>query len=401
MKQVDGSHGFDFWMGSWKIHNRRLRERLKGSTTWDEFEASSVARPILGGLGNQDVYRTAFAGGFTGMSFRFFDRASGRWSIYWADSRRGVLDPPVVGSFSGDVGVFEGVDTFEGRPIRVRFTWSRVTSPTPRWEQAFSEDGGSTWETNWVMDMTRESAVGSREYPVIELRRYAIKAGARERFARCFEGYFPEAFQQLGAIVFGQFMERRNDSWFTWLRGFPSLDARAEMNGEMYDGPLWKEHAARMNELLVDSDNVLLLRPLAAGRGLPVLPAVDLGIDAAGAAGMGVLQIFPVKPGNTEAFAQQAAGELAAYQEAGVREAAVLVTLDVANNFPRHPVRSDGPHLVWVGLAKDDAAAERLLPLTERAAQSLIAQGLLRDAPELVLLDPTPRSRLRWQREWN
>ena len=66
-----------------------------------------------------------------------------------------LLDPPVLGSFSGDTGVFEGADTFEGRPILVRFTWAGVTTPTPRWEQAFSEDGGETWETNWIMEFAR------------------------------------------------------------------------------------------------------------------------------------------------------------------------------------------------------------------------------------------------------
>jgi hypothetical protein len=386
------SRNFDFLIGSWKVHNRRLRERLKGSTTWDEFEASSVARPLLGGVGNEDVFRTDFAGGLTGMSFRFFDRAKRQWSIYWADSPRGTLEPPVVGGFSGDVGVFEGSDTFEGRPIRVRFTWSRVTAPTPRWEQAFSEDGGKTWETNWVMDFERDDFT-SREFPVVELARYVMKPGERDRFARCFDGYFPEAFQQLGVVIFGQFLERKNDSQFVYLRGYPSLDARAEMKGEFYNGVLWKEHAARMNDCLVDSDNVLLLRPLAPGRGLPVLPAVDLGEDAGGTAGIVLLHIFAVKDGAVESLARQAEETFAAYRAAGAREAAVLVTLDAPNNFPRHPVRTDGPYLVWVGLVEDGAVLDRLTPLAERAGPSLSAH--LRGAPELVLLDPTPRSRLR------
>jgi hypothetical protein len=156
VRAASSATDFDFWMGRWKVRNRRLRERLVGSTEWEEFEATSAARRTPDGLGNEDVFRTEHAGGFTGMSFRFFDPVSRLWSIYWADSRRpGLLDPPVLGGFDGDRGAFEGEDTWEGRPIRVRFLWSGVTSPTPRWEQAFSDDGGLTWETNWVMEFTR------------------------------------------------------------------------------------------------------------------------------------------------------------------------------------------------------------------------------------------------------
>ena len=147
---------FDFWMGSWTARNRRLRERLAGSDEWEEFDSTSNAWPVLAGTGNEDDFHTDYQGGFTGMSLRFFDPETKQWSIYWADSRRpGLLDPPVLGSFEDGVGIFEGDDTFAGRPIRVRFTWSRVDTPTPRWEQAFSEDGGKTWETNWIADFTR------------------------------------------------------------------------------------------------------------------------------------------------------------------------------------------------------------------------------------------------------
>jgi hypothetical protein len=147
---------FDFWMGSWNVRNRWLRKRLAGSDEWEEFPSRVVARPLLDGLGNEDEFRTDHGGGFIGMSFRFFDPEKKRWSIYWADSRRsGVLDPPVFGGFDGDVGVFEGADTFDGKPILMRFTWSGVTTPTPRWEQAFSDDDGASWETNWIMEFTR------------------------------------------------------------------------------------------------------------------------------------------------------------------------------------------------------------------------------------------------------
>ena len=150
---------FDFFMGRWTVQNRRLTERLAGSDEWEEFESTSVAHPILGGLGNEDEFRTRHAGGFIGMSFRFFDPVKRRWSIYWADSRRpGELDPPVFGTFSGDIGVFEGEDEFEGRPIRVRFIWSGTRTRTPRWEQAFSADDGETWETNWIMNFSPAAA---------------------------------------------------------------------------------------------------------------------------------------------------------------------------------------------------------------------------------------------------
>ena len=146
---------FDFLFGSWRVHNRRLRQRLAGSDEWEEFEATSVARPLIGGLGNEDEFRTDHAGGFVAMSFRLFDPPLGRWAIYWADSRRpGILDAPVLGRFRDGVGTFEGEDTFDGRPIACRFLWTGVRTPTPHWEQAFSDDDGRTWETNWEMRFT-------------------------------------------------------------------------------------------------------------------------------------------------------------------------------------------------------------------------------------------------------
>jgi hypothetical protein len=155
VQEAATARDFDFLMGSWKVHNRSLRKRLVGSDEWDEFEATSVARPLLDGLGNEDEFRTDFCGGFVGMSFRFFDPRTELWSIYWADSRRsGELDPPLFGSFAGDRGVFLGEDTYDGKQILVRFIWSDLWTKKPRWEQAFSEDDGDTWETNWVMEFT-------------------------------------------------------------------------------------------------------------------------------------------------------------------------------------------------------------------------------------------------------
>jgi hypothetical protein len=236
-----------------------------------------------------------------------------------------------------------------------------------------------------------------KDFQVIEFRRYRVKEGERERFAQYFESYFPEAFEQMGAIVFGQFFERQNAIGFTWMRGFKNTDARAIVNAGFYYGPLWREHAFTMNSLMVDATNVLLLRPLRSESSIIVLPAVDPVAEAKGAQGVVVAQIFAVKANRVDAFAQQAEATFATYRAAGVREAGVLVTLDVPNNFPQLPVRTDGPYLVWLGIIKDTRTLEAgFKRLAEHSLQTFSSTGLLRGAPELVLLDPTRRSRLRW-----
>ena len=150
-------HDFDFYMGSWRIHHRRLRERLAGSDEWDEFEGTSRAWPILDGAGNiDDNVLELPTGTYGAISLRTFDPATDQWSIWWLDGRNpGRLDPPVVGSFKDGIGTFLSADTFNGRRILVRFLWSDITDTTCRWEQAFSTDGGTTWEVNWVMESTR------------------------------------------------------------------------------------------------------------------------------------------------------------------------------------------------------------------------------------------------------
>jgi hypothetical protein len=236
-----------------------------------------------------------------------------------------------------------------------------------------------------------------QDFQVVELRRYTMVEGGREPFARYFESYFPEAFQQLGALMLGNFFERRNPLVFSWLRGFKDLDARGAICGAFYHGPVWKEHRQKINDLVVDSENVLLLRPLSPARGVLVLPAVDPVREEPAARGVAVAQIYPLRAESVDAFVQQAEPHFAAYRAAGAREAGVLVTLDAVNNFPQHPIRSDGPFLVWLGLLENEGSLENdFCPLAERAAQSLAAGALLRGEPELVILDPAPRSRLRW-----
>jgi hypothetical protein len=150
----DGRHDFNFITGRWLVSNRRLKKRLEGCTEWESFEAVQDGALLLGGLGNMNDLVTEDKGTI-GMALRFFNPQDRLWSIYWVSQSDGLLQPPVVGSFAGGVGRFEGNDTHEGRPVRVRFMWTDITPGSARWEQAFSVDGGRHWETNWVMNLTR------------------------------------------------------------------------------------------------------------------------------------------------------------------------------------------------------------------------------------------------------
>lgn len=148
---------FDFLIGSWRVHHQKLKARLAGCTEWLDSEGSCVARHVMGGQANVDDNVIESPGGaYRACSFRAFDTRSARWSIWWFDSRSPTqLDPPLVGRFEDGVGTFYSDDTSEGKPIRVRFIWSETKTARPRWEQAFSLDGGATWETNWRMQFTR------------------------------------------------------------------------------------------------------------------------------------------------------------------------------------------------------------------------------------------------------
>ncbi|WP_424529333.1 hypothetical protein ACOZ38_07220 [Sphaerisporangium viridialbum] len=145
---------FDFFVGTWNVANRRLKERLKGCTEWDEFPGVSTSKSIFGGTGNMDEIDFPTMG-FSGLTLRLYDPEREEWSLYWTSSRSSVIEPPVIGRFDGGVGEFYADDTHEGIPIRVRYLWSGITATTCRWEQAFSTDGGRTWETNWIMESTR------------------------------------------------------------------------------------------------------------------------------------------------------------------------------------------------------------------------------------------------------
>ena len=157
-----GAHRGDWqWLvGNWDVWHRRLKERLAGSDDWIEFTGRSACWLTMGGLGTIDDNVLDLPGGtYRGAGVRAFDPATGKWSIWWIDGRNPTrIDPPVVGGFEGDEGVFTGTDSFDGQPIDVRFRWHETRGKRPHWDQAFSTDGGKSWEINWRNYFTRTGA---------------------------------------------------------------------------------------------------------------------------------------------------------------------------------------------------------------------------------------------------
>lgn len=156
MQDPDGLNGFDFLHGLWKVRHRKLRARLADDTAWDEFDGDCECRPMRLGRGNfEDHMIGQPAGAYTASATRYFNERSRQWAIYWIDSRFNSVEPPVLGGFRDGVGTFLADDSLNGKPIKVRFIWSDTASSAPHWEQAFSPDGGASWETNWTMRFTR------------------------------------------------------------------------------------------------------------------------------------------------------------------------------------------------------------------------------------------------------
>jgi len=158
MTDTSSARDFDFLVGRWRVLHRRLRARLAGDDTWLAFEGSCTMQPLLDGLGNVDDNVIGLPdGAYRAASLRSFDPVTRRWAIWWLDGRDPHrIDVPMVGSFADGVGTFHADESFNGKPIRVRFLWTDTRTPSPQWEQAFSPDAGATWETNWKMRFLRE-----------------------------------------------------------------------------------------------------------------------------------------------------------------------------------------------------------------------------------------------------
>ncbi|HET7174823.1 MAG TPA: DUF1579 domain-containing protein [Gammaproteobacteria bacterium] len=152
-------HDFDFLVGHWKVHNRVLKGRLVGSHEWMEFDQTLDCRLLMGGMANErDSVFMKPGGAYPGLGLAIYDAKAGRWLNWGIDGRNPStsIDPPNIGHFENGIGTFYDDEMIGGRPVRVRVMWSHDSPGTARWEQAFSADGGKTWETNWIGDFTRD-----------------------------------------------------------------------------------------------------------------------------------------------------------------------------------------------------------------------------------------------------
>jgi hypothetical protein len=154
--QRDGQYDFDFNIGTWKTHVSRLLHPLTGSTAWSEYEGISVVRKVWNGRANLlELKADGPVGHIEGVGLRLYNSQSHQWSLNWASSNDGTMNQPMIGEFKNGRGEFFDQEPFNGRAIYVRNSFSDITPDSCRFEQAFSDDGGKTWETNWVMTFTR------------------------------------------------------------------------------------------------------------------------------------------------------------------------------------------------------------------------------------------------------
>jgi hypothetical protein len=157
--QHDGGHDFDFLIGNWKAHVRRLPDRLNGSNNWIEYDGISNHKKILDSNANFeefDVHNAEKNLRIKAQTLRLYNPESHQWSIYTVDVDKGALGlPPVVGEFHGNRGEFFDQEDYKGRAILVRYVWLNISPQSARMEQSFSPDGGKTWEVNWICELSR------------------------------------------------------------------------------------------------------------------------------------------------------------------------------------------------------------------------------------------------------
>jgi len=151
----DGQHDFDPLVGHWKYHLKRRLRPLTGSNEWVDYDGTGTCRKIWDGSEIEQAIFDGPKGHIEGFVIRLYKPESHQWRLYWTSRNSGIFDPPQVGEFKNGLGLFVAQDTINGKTILIRFEWTNLETESPHFEQSFSDDGGKTWEVNWITDQKR------------------------------------------------------------------------------------------------------------------------------------------------------------------------------------------------------------------------------------------------------
>ncbi len=400
---------FDFLVGRHKVHHKKLKTRLNNCTEWIEFDGSQEMRELLAGFGNLESHYMATLAGkqIEGMALRLFNPATRLWSIYWADSQQYVLDIPVVGSFENNMGHFFAKDIFNGKAILLQFQWD-VTNPyQPVWSQAFSIDNGNTWEWNWYMYFSKEVAVSeknkedstqdlnaNRDLHVIELRNYILKPGTRDKFINYFEENFIISQNEMGAYMLGQFRIKGAEDNFFWIRGFSDMGSRSKFLPAFYDGPVWKQFGATANNMLINNDNVHLLKPLTReNHSLVAGQAINSNEFKTGKE-IAVIDFYIANKKLDKLIATFSKNYIPILKDNGIEDCSLWISELSENDFPRLPVFQDKNLLVAISFYRDELEWQEKLKKVDDALGNDLRfemQDIITIKTSLILY-PTERS---------
>jgi hypothetical protein len=356
---------FDFLVGKWNIHNKKLENRLSHSDQWMEFDATHEMHTVLAGTGNvENIFAMVNNQPYEGMAIRLFNPATRLWSIYWSDSHSGTMDKPVVGSFEKNVGIFLGKDKWEGKEVMIRFKWDATDPEKPIWSQAFSDDNGKSWEWNWFMyfskrnDGETEDASANRHVSVIELRNYILQPGQRENFTDLFESAFIRPQQAAGSYTLGQYKVKGAENNFFWIRGFHDMASRNKALNAFYQGAVWKQNRNAANAMIVNNDNVNLLKPLNVGDSVNEKETSFHTNWFGKEKGIGVIDFYisNTKLDKLVVFVKEQYAAI--LRNAGIENTSFWISETAENDFAALPVFQDKNLLVQITFYKDELEYE-------------------------------------------
>jgi hypothetical protein len=361
---------FDFLVGTWNIHNKQLKSRLTNSNEWIEFDATHEMRKVLTGFGNvENICAIVNGSMYEGMAIRLFNPATKLWSIYWADNKSVTMDNPVVGSFENNIGIFYGKEMFKGNEVILKFKWDATDIERPVWSQSFSADDGKTWEWNWYMYFSRrandvmQNLNANHNIKVIELRDYLIKPGRRDEFINYFEENFIKSQNVLGGYTLGQYRVKGADDNFFWIRGFSDMAARNKFLNDFYYGPFWKSHKTLPNSLLLNNDNVHLLKPLNLNDS-PHDADYSFSTNWFGLTkGIAVVDFYISNTKLNKLIEFVKATYVSIIHDAGAINTSFWISEEKPNDFPALPVFQDKNLLVQITFYKDELEYESKIKL--------------------------------------